>query len=193
MISIDRILAEITEAREELYKENVRRKRINIAQRGRKGMIGLKQYIGTKMVQAEPMTKEEFENRYRRRIPVSDVNEGYSVKYPDGYISWSPSKQFEEAYRETTGMTCGLAIEAAKKGHKIQRTGWNGKGMFVVYQKGYPQGIPCNKQTADVWSMNEGEQFVCNPYLQIKCVDGSHSMWVPSINDVLADDWMIIE
>ncbi len=51
--------------------------------------------------------------------------------------------------------------------------------MFVVYQKGYPQGIPCNKQTAEAWGLNEGDLFVCNPYLQIRCVDGSHSMWVP--------------
>lgn len=49
--------------------------------------------------------------------------------------------------------------------------GWNGKGMFVVYQKGYPQGIPCNKQTAEAWGLNEGDLFVCNPYLQIRCVD----------------------
>ena len=76
-----------------------------------------------------------------------------------------------------------------KAGQKVTRKGWNGKGMFVVYQKGYPQGIPCNKQTAEAWGLNEGDLFVCNPYLQIRCVDGSHSMWVPSINDCLAEDW----
>ena len=64
--------------------------------------------------------------------------------------------------------------------------------MFVVYQKGYPEGIPCNKQTAEAWGMNEGDLFVCNPYLQIKNVNGSHSMWVASINDILADDWEIV-
>lgn len=86
-------------------------------------------------------------------------------------------------------MNFGQAIEIAKSGGKIARDGWNGKGMFVVYQKGYPQGIPCNKQTAEAWGMNEGDLFICNPYLQIKNVNGSHSMWVPSINDVLSDDW----
>jgi hypothetical protein len=65
--------------------------------------------------------------------------------------------------------------------------------MFVVYQKGYPDGIPCNKQTAEAWNLKEGDLFVCNPYLQLKCADGSHSMWVPSINDVLACDWSIVE
>ena len=84
------------------------------------------------------------------------------------------------------------ALREVKKGKKIARKGWNGKNMFVVYQKGYPNGIPCNKQTAEAWGMNEGDLFICNPYLQIKYANGSHSMWVPSINDVLADDWYII-
>jgi hypothetical protein len=155
----------------------------------------MKEYIGVKLIQAEPMTRGEY-NQYRGwSIPENEnpADEGYLVKYPDGYESWCPKKQFEEANRETSGMTFGMAIEAAKKGYKIARPGWNGKGMFVVYQKGYPQGIPCNKQTAEAWGMNEGDSFVCNPYLQIKNVNGSHSMWVPSINDCLADDWVLVE
>lgn len=86
-------------------------------------------------------------------------------------------------------MNFGKALELVKSGEKIFRQGWNGKGLFVVYQKGYPDGIPCNKQTAEAWGMKEGELFKCNPYFQIKCTDGSHSMWVPSINDILAEDW----
>lgn len=87
----------------------------------------------------------------------------------------------------------GTAIEALKAGVKMTRKGWNGNGLFVVYQKGYPDGIPCNKQTAEAWSMKEGELFRCEPYLQINTVDGSHAMWVPSIRDVLAEDWCIME
>lgn len=89
-------------------------------------------------------------------------------------------------------MTIGDAIRAAKAGEKIAREGWNGKNMFVVYQKGYPEGIPCNMQTAEAWGMNEGDNFICNPYLQIKNADGSHSMWAPSIGDTLADDWYVV-
>ena len=86
-----------------------------------------------------------------------------------------------------------IAIRAVKEGYRITRKGWNGRGMFVIYQKGYPEGIPCNLQTAEAWGLNEGDPFVCQPYLQIKNVDGSHSMWVPSINDCLATDWMILD
>ena len=87
----------------------------------------------------------------------------------------------------------GEALRLLKQGKRMTRKGWNGKGLSVVYQKGYPQGIPCNKQTAEAWGMNEGDLFKCEPYLQISTVDGSHAMWVPSIRDCLADDWEIVE
>lgn len=83
------------------------------------------------------------------------------------------------------------ALKLLKMGNKLQRTGWNGKGMFVVLQKGYPQGIPCNKQTAEAWGMQEGDLFKCNPYFQIKQPDGSHSMWTPSVGDLLSEDWLL--
>lgn len=135
-------------------------------------------------------------NSYRGwTIPENEdpSSEGYLVKYNDGYESWSPREVFEEAYRRCDALTFGIAIELLKKGLKVARKGWNGKGLFIVYQKGYPEGIPCNKQTADAWGLNEGDLFKCNPYLQIKQVDGSHSMWVPSIGDCLANDWEIVE
>ena len=89
-------------------------------------------------------------------------------------------------------MNFGDAVKVLKEGKRVARMGWNGRGMFVVYQKGYPQGINCNKQTAEAWGINEGDLFRCEPYLQIKRVNGSHAMWVPSINDVLAEDWLTV-
>lgn len=153
----------------------------------------MKQYIGTKIIKAKPMSRGEY-NIYRGwTIPVDEdpADEGYLVKYSDDYVSWSPKDVFEEAYRPCDCMTFGLALEALKKGFKVARMGWNGKGLFVVYQKAYPQGIPCNKQTAEAWGLNEGDLFKCDPYLQINTTDGSHAMWVPSIRDCLAEDWVI--
>jgi len=152
----------------------------------------MERYIGAKIIQAEPATRGKCHKGPAMLSQQQYEEEGYKVVYPDGYESWSPKSVFEEAYKPTDGMTFGLAVEAAKKGLKIARTGWNGKGMFVVYQKGYPQGIPSNKQTAAAWGINEGDLFRCEPYLQIKMVNGSHAMWVPSINDVLAEDWQIV-
>lgn len=66
------------------------------------------------------------------------------------------------------------------------------KECLLYYRRGYPQGIPCNKQTAEAWGMNEGDLFICNPYFQIKNVDGSHSMWIPSVRDLMAEDWRCV-
>lgn len=155
----------------------------------------MKKYVGTKMLEAKPMTRGDY-NKYRGWLIPLDENpadEGYLVKYQDNYESWSPKAAFEESYRDCNDFTFGIALELLKKGCKVAREGWNGKNMFVVFQKGYPDGIPCNKQTAQAWGMNEGDLFKCNPYLQIRCANGSHSMWVPSINDCLAEDWVIVE
>ena len=155
----------------------------------------MKQYIGTKVIEARPMNRGEY-NEYRGwTIPANEnpADEGYLVKYPDGYESWSPKAVFEEAYRETDGMSFGLAIEAAKKGKKISRRGWNGKGMYVFYRTGYPEGIPCNKNTADAVGIPEGTLFKVRPYLQMKCVDDTFQMWLASQSDILADDWYIVE
>ncbi len=155
----------------------------------------MKQYIGTKMIHARPMTRGAY-NEYRGWTIPADENpedDGYLVRYPDGYESWSPKAVFDAAYRLTDGMSFGLAIEAAKQGKKIARSGWNGKGMWVIYRTGYPDGIPCNKNTADAVGIPEGTLFKVRPYLQMKCVDGSFQMWLASQSDILADDWYIVE
>lgn len=156
----------------------------------------MKTYVGTKIIKAVPAIRKGgkiYENGDPIPRNMDVVEEGYKVVYPDGYESWSPKDVFEAAYRPVDNLTFGVALEMAKKGAKIVRSGWNGKGMFIVYQKAYPNGIPCNQQTAEAWGLEPGELFRCEPYLQIKMVNGSHSMWIPSINDCLAEDWSIVE
>lgn len=101
-----------------------------------------------------------------------------------------------EDYSETTKRATvdfGTALELLKHGTRVTRLGWNGKGQSVALQKGYPDGIPCNKNTADAWGMQEGELFKCRPYFQLRCVDGAFQMWFPSVSDCLAEDWVIAE
>ena len=156
----------------------------------------MEQYIGAKIIQAEPALRIDGKEVQPYDWPIPDgakTEEGYRVRYADGYESWSPKDIFEEAYRPTTGMNFGLAIEAAKQGKMIARSGWNGKGMWVVYRTGYPDGIPCNKNTADAVGIPEGTLFKVRPYLQMKCVDDTFQMWLASQSDILADDWYIVQ
>ncbi len=90
-------------------------------------------------------------------------------------------------------MNFGQALAAVKEGNLIAREGWNGKGMAVAYQPGYPEGIPCNENTSKTWHIPKGSLFKCQPYLQMRCADGTYQMWLASQSDILAEDWFITE
>ena len=123
-----------------------------------------------------------------------DVRETEDVFYTLAFIASDEWEVVGECNIDLNIQTVrfGEALRLLRQGKRMARRGWNGKGLSVVYQKGYPQGIPCNKQTAEAWGMNEGDLFKCEPYLQISTVDGSHAMWVPSIRDCLAEDWEVV-
>ena len=60
----------------------------------------MNKYIGTKIVEAHPMNRGEY-NEYRGWTIPKDENpadEGFLVKYHDNYESWSPKDVFEKAY-----------------------------------------------------------------------------------------------
>ena len=62
----------------------------------------MKKYVGTKVIEATPMTRGDYNNYRGWQIPADEnlEDKGYLVKYPDGYESWSPAGVFEAAYRE---------------------------------------------------------------------------------------------
>lgn len=88
-------------------------------------------------------------------------------------------------------LTFGEAIEKAKEGCLIARRGWNGKGMAVAYRNGYDD-IPCNRPHSEAWGIPVGESIRVQPYLQMRCADGSYQMWLATQSDILADDWFIV-
>ena len=60
----------------------------------------MKKYIGTKLIEAEPMTRGEY-NQYKgwKDLPSDNPEKpGYIVKYSDNYVSWSPKEVFDRAY-----------------------------------------------------------------------------------------------
>lgn len=126
---------------------------------------------------------------------ILNIKETEDIIYTLSFIASEDWEVVDSDYEVSpvTTVRFGEAIRLMKLGKHLARKGWNGKGMFVVYQKAYPDGIPCNKQTAEAWGIQEGDLFKCNPYFQIKNVNGTHSMWVPSINDCLAEDWYVVD
>ena len=62
----------------------------------------MKTYIGIKEIAAKPLGRGGY-NKYRGWETPKDENpkdKGYFIQYPDGYESWSPEKQFDDAYSE---------------------------------------------------------------------------------------------
>lgn len=89
-------------------------------------------------------------------------------------------------------MNFSAALADVKAGQKITREGWNGTGMYVVHQPGYPNGIPINANTAKATGIPEGTTCVFRPYLMMKTAQGDFVPWAASQSDLLADDWSIV-
>jgi hypothetical protein len=84
------------------------------------------------------------------------------------------------------------ALIVCKAGSKIARAGWNGKNMYVVHQKGYPDGIAINGNTADATGLPEGTVCKFLPYLMFFTATGEFVPWLASQTDILADDWELV-
>ncbi len=86
-------------------------------------------------------------------------------------------------------MDFGDAVRALKAGERVTRPGWNGKGMWLAYQYGYPDGIAINANTATATGIPEGTVCRFRPYIMMLTADGDFVPWVASQSDVLAEDW----
>lgn len=159
----------------------------------------MRQYIGTKRINAEPMTRAAY-NLFRGWELPKDENgddAGYLVEYIDGgaantatykgYVSWSPKDVFERAYNPVDGMTFGMALEALKAGERVARAGWNGKGMWLcMIQRGSWHVEPLVNKAMMAHSLD------ALPWIGMKTVDGGFVPWLASQTDMLADDWAVV-
>lgn len=150
----------------------------------------MQKYLGTKLIQAEPLNLGDYNKRRGWTIPENeDPNkDGYYIVYPDGYVSWSPKEIFKEAYRPTNGLSFGLAIEALKKGKRVTREGWNGKGMYLYY-------VPANTYPAitEIAKAEFGDNVPYGAYIAMKTAQNNVVPWLASQTDVLAEDFQIVE
>ena len=99
-----------------------------------------------------------------------------------------------------TGISFGSAIALLKSGFAIRRSGWNGKNMFVIKQ------VPAHIESDVIPNMQSLPQSAKDLILNGKgfinytsqCLiyngnTGQADSWVPSISDVFADDWELVE
>jgi len=67
-----------------------------------------------------------------------------------------------------------MALVQLKKGQRLCRTGWNGKGMWIELRKHFDSPFSL-------------------PYLEMKTVDDMFVPWLASQTDLLAEDWEVLE
>jgi len=138
-------------------------------------------YYGTKRITAWRQRSNP------KGLPAED---GYAVKYADGYISWSPKDVFEASYQPLDAMSFGHAIAALKEGQRVARAGWNGKGMFLFLVGG--STFTVNREPL-LSIMGEGTQVEYHSHIDMKTAQGYVVPWLASQADMLADDWQIVK
>lgn len=105
-----------------------------------------------------------------------------------------------------TNQSFGQAIEALKQGRMVQRSGWNGKGLFVFMQVPSTvnkdivpktQSLPQSVKDAFERRFNDPDQQIDAIYYsdQLALVNPSNVItgWSPSVADSLANDWVILD
>lgn len=145
---------------------------------------------------------------------------GYLVAYDDDYLSYSPAAAFEAGYsliidkdsngtvltqnadgtetlhfQGSTPASTEIDLDAAdfsdaliwlKEGKRVSRAGWNGKGQFV-----------------EIWRMSDRLSWPTgtNPsqhvpmkscFVLVNTQGEAQPGWVPSMGDLMADDWKVV-
>ena len=155
----------------------------------------MKQYIGTKIINAKPMDRLAYNVFRGWKLPDDEngADEGYLVEYTDGgepnttkyegYVSWSPKEQFDNAYKASGNLSFGDAIAYLKLGYKVARKGWNGKGIFIELQT-----------PTETSKMSHPYIFIDTTGLQSDNPDAKRNLvpWLASQTDMLSEDWEIV-
>lgn len=89
-------------------------------------------------------------------------------------------------------MNFGQAMEILKAGGKVERAGWNGKGLWVALCDGSP-ALPAAQfwnPHARAYAEANGGTCAVKPYMLLKTAQGDIQMgWAPSGPDAMAEDW----
>ena len=90
---------------------------------------------------------------------------------------------------EQKEVSFSVAVEALKKGKKVCRQGWNGKGMWLKLVN--PYEVPgMNLSDEQVEAVSEGATALS--YIAMKTADNKFVPWLASQTDILSEDWLIL-
>ena len=84
------------------------------------------------------------------------------------------------------GMTFGAALSLLKRGARVARAGWNGKGMWLRYVDLYNDREFSLREAPNA-------QGTWLPFIAMKTVDNGLVPWFALQTDILASDWTEVE
>lgn len=127
----------------------------------------------------------------------------YIIKGVNGEFYPCKPDIFEKTYKKadnSSTMDFGDAIEVLKQGGVIRRKGWNGKGLVVFKQVPahigsdiIPKMQSLPQLAKGLISKERGFIDYTSQCLIYNTNTGRADSWVPSISDVFAEDWEIVE
>lgn len=89
----------------------------------------------------------------------------------------------------------GWAVKQLKDGNRVCRAGWNGKGMWLSYSPGAPDGLPADNFWSPAnqeYARSQGGAAKVLPCITMRTATGEILMgWLASQTDLLATDWEI--
>lgn len=97
----------------------------------------------------------------------------------------------------------GNVIQFLKDGKACRRSGWNGKGLFVVKQipthitvdsiPNIPKMQSLPQSAKNILMSRENPRIDYTNQMLIINSDGRADSWVPSSSDVFAEDWEVVD
>ena len=123
----------------------------------------------------------------RRELAIED-GYMYTTSTEDKYPQFMSKAEFEAMCRSAEDMTFGDALEAMKRGERVARNGWNGKGMYIFLAH-----EPDFVTDADISAFDQQEVEVGDMLVMKTAQNTFQPGWLASQADMLAEDWYIVE
>jgi len=96
-------------------------------------------------------------------------------------------------------MNFSKALHLIKEGKLLTRTGWNGNNLQPPAEKPrlyvfLVEGSVFNVSREPLNAIFQaGTEITYRPHIDMRYVDGTVGVWGPVMDDILADDWEVVE
>lgn len=80
----------------------------------------------------------------------------------------------------------GNALEELKNGRKVARKAWLEKNVFIIF-------VDKNENYRYNFMKKQNISVVVKPHILIKGPNDTYSIWSPSVEDMFANDWYVVE